>query len=213
MRSPYPEPNLDADVEETRRVFVKYWTEQELYFPHPPDDTWKDHMRALHAECVDRAIVLHGHTAHDYDSWIEFALSLGEAYPDSETTYDAMAVEGDVGVALWTYRGTHLRPLRGHPPDREVDHRTWCARQPCGERKNRRIMGASRQARMAQAARGDRRLDRPVTARRQSRAAISGRRPSQGRARSSCPASWNSVCSSPYVPKNCMPIGKPASLW
>ena len=116
MRSPYPKPNLDADVEETRRVFVKYWTEQELYFPHPPDDTWKDHMRALHAECVDRAIVLHGHTAHDYDSWIEFALSLGEAYPDSETTYDAMAVEGDVGVALWTYRGTHLRPLRGHPP-------------------------------------------------------------------------------------------------
>ena len=102
VRSSYPEPNLDADVAETRRVFVRYWTEQELYFPHPPDDSWKDYFRALHAECVDPDVVLHNVPAHDFESWLDFGLTLGHAYPDSETTYEAMAVEGDTGCAFWT---------------------------------------------------------------------------------------------------------------
>src|SRR6185369_17509747 len=36
--------------------------------------------------------------------------------------------------------------------------------------------------------------------------------PNQGRAVSSCPASWKSVASAPILPTNCRPIGRPPEL-
>ena len=41
-------------------------------------------------------------------------ISLGNAYPDSQTTYDLVVVDGNLACAHWTYQATHREPLRQH---------------------------------------------------------------------------------------------------
>ena len=53
---------------------------------------------------------------HDRESWAAFGDSLAIAYPDSQTTYNLLVVEVDLAAALWTYRGTHTRPLGDYQP-------------------------------------------------------------------------------------------------
>jgi len=113
----FPPPVSHGEDEETYRVWKAYWSAQEADFPFPPDDSWKERMRASFEDYVHPEVILHNvPNSTDRDSWAAFGESLGVAYPDSQTTFELVVVEGDTVAALWTYRGTHLKPLGDVPP-------------------------------------------------------------------------------------------------
>lgn len=118
MASIFPKGPPQGDSEETRRLFMEWSIGQEAEFPlaDPSDDAWKAKLVAHMEKYVHPDVVLHGVPVKrpGRDGWLEFMMGLGEAYPDSETTIDALTVEGDTVCAFWTYRATQRAALMGH---------------------------------------------------------------------------------------------------
>ena len=96
-------------------------------FPHPKGEAWQARLWQSYLDYVAPDVVLHNvPNCHDRESWAAFGESLAIAYPDSQTTYKMVVVEGDLAAAWWTYRGTHTQPLGDHPPvfaDANLDRR------------------------------------------------------------------------------------------
>ncbi len=111
-------PDPVGDTETTRRLFRRWLEVQEEDFPlaDPSDKGWQDNVVRFVEEFVAPDVVLHNVPVKKPGraGWIDFMISLGDAYPDSQTTYDLILVDGNLACAHWTYRATHRASLREH---------------------------------------------------------------------------------------------------
>ncbi len=118
MPSIFPTPHRDADTEETRRLFLRWLEEQEADFPlsDPDDSAWADRFVAFIEKAVHPDVVVHGVPlkAPGRAGWIDFLLAIGRAFPDGQSTYETISVDGDIGSAFWTYRATQQADFGGH---------------------------------------------------------------------------------------------------
>lgn len=118
MGSIFPVSRPDADSHETRRLFMRWLEVQEEDFPlaDPTDTRWKDRFRTFFEAAVHPDVVVHGVPLKNPGraGWLEFLLSVGQAYPDGQTTYETISVDGDIGAAYWTYRATHRGDFGAH---------------------------------------------------------------------------------------------------
>ena len=110
MPSGFPDWTPEGDTEETRRLFMRWLEGQEADFPNPPDDSWKQRLLDLVEEFVHPDVVLHNVPVRrpGRDGWVEFLMGLGEAYPDSNTNYDIIMVDGNMAAARWHYTATQM---------------------------------------------------------------------------------------------------------
>lgn len=113
---PFPK----GDTEETRRLFTYWLQEQEADFPlrDVNDNSWQANLVSLVESCVAPDVILHNVPVKTpgRSGWIDFMISLGKAYPDSQTSYDLIMVEGNLACAHWTYTATHVAAMRSHSP-------------------------------------------------------------------------------------------------
>lgn len=118
MPSVFPTLQNCGNTEATRRHFMRWLEVQEEDFPllDVDDKSWQTKLRSFIEEYVHPEVVLHGVPVKKpgREGWIEFLISIGNAYPDGQTTYDAIVVDGDLGAALWTYRATHRNTFGSH---------------------------------------------------------------------------------------------------
>lgn len=118
MGSIFPVSRRGADPHETRRLFMRWLEVQEEDFPlaDPADTRWIDRFRAFIEVAVHPDVVVHGVPLKSPGraGWLEFLLAVGHAYPDGQTTYETICVDGDIGSAFWTYRATHRGDFGGH---------------------------------------------------------------------------------------------------
>lgn len=111
MVSIFPARQMDANSSETRPLFIRWLEVQEEDFPlaDPADTQWVDRFRTFMEAAVHPDVVVHGVPLKrpGRDGWLEFLISVGRAFPDGQTTYEAICVDGNIGAAFWTYRATH----------------------------------------------------------------------------------------------------------
>mgnify|MGYP001812315674 CR=1 FL=1 len=111
-------PPASGDTEATRQIFQRWLEVQEADFPlqDPNDKSWQNNVVRFVEEFVAPDVILHNVPVKKpgRDGWVDFMISLGNAYPDSQTTYDLVLVDGNLACAHWTYRATHRESLRDH---------------------------------------------------------------------------------------------------
>lgn len=117
MGSIFPVARPDADSRETRRLFMRWLEVQEEDFPlaDPADTRWADRFKAFMEVAVHPDVIVHGVPLKNPGraGWLDFLISVGGAYPDGQTTYETICVDGDIGSAFWTYRATHMGAFGG----------------------------------------------------------------------------------------------------
>ena len=114
----------DPQTEATRDVVRRFTIECEADFPlaDPGDESWKERMWAVFEELVHPDVILHGVSGLERGArpWYDRFVSVGEAFPDSESTIDVIHAEGDLATIVWSWTGTHVNEVMGAPPTGKV---------------------------------------------------------------------------------------------
>jgi predicted ester cyclase len=110
MVSIFPAPQVKANTSETRQLFIRWLEVQEEEFPlaDDADSSWTARFCAYMEANVHPDVVVHGVPLKTpgRSGWLDFLISVGRAFPDGQTTYEAITVDGNIASAFWTYRAT-----------------------------------------------------------------------------------------------------------
>lgn len=139
-----------GEIKETTSAFICWPEKQEAEFPLKDysNGSRQTNLASSGKSCVAADAVLSTVPVKipSRSGCIDFMLSQGDAYPDSQTSYDLIMADYTLNYAHWICTGTHVAALRSHKSTGEKLNLTGTLANRFGNREiveNREVIGRS----------------------------------------------------------------------